>query len=293
MNDDNKNLRQELKRLEAVVGEQITWLKDWHLRILGAAMNGESVTAEDDTIDTPFRKWYYSHGQKAFGDSPAFPALGFSLETMRTHARQLTQKLAETGKFPPMEYKDFMDAAAAFNETVFRLQRETLFQVAHIDGLTGAGDEKAMRDYIDAERERVKRMDQEATVAVCELSDFTGRDGEDVEANRADVLVEFATTLAAQLRPYDQLYRINNDLFLISLPYTDVTVAELVIKRLHGKVSGSVLKLKDGTLIKLRSHIGIAPIGAEESVETILEHADEALELARINALTDVYSWEG
>jgi len=36
---------------------------------------------------------------------------------------------------------------------------ETLFQVAHIDELTGAGDEMVMRDYIEAERERVKLMD--------------------------------------------------------------------------------------------------------------------------------------
>ena len=50
-------------------------------------MNGETVAIEDDTIDTPFRKWYYGHARDAFGDSPAYPALGFSLETMRTHAR--------------------------------------------------------------------------------------------------------------------------------------------------------------------------------------------------------------
>jgi hypothetical protein len=90
MSEDPKtpeNLHQELKRLEAVVGDQITWLKDWHLRILGAAINGKTVAVEDDTIDTPFRKWYYGHARDAFGGSPAYPALGFSLETIRTHAR--------------------------------------------------------------------------------------------------------------------------------------------------------------------------------------------------------------
>ena len=90
MSEDPKtpeNLHLELKRLEAMVGDQITWLKDWHLRILGAAMNGKTVAVEDDTIETPFHKWYYGHARDDFGDSPAYPALGFSLETMRTHAR--------------------------------------------------------------------------------------------------------------------------------------------------------------------------------------------------------------
>jgi len=186
-----------------------------------------------------------------------------------------------------------MESAAAFNEMTFKLQRESLFQVAQIDDPTGAGDVTAMRDYIEAERERVKRMDQAATVVICELSDFASRGGAPVKNSRSEVLVEFTVTISDQLRPYDQLYRIDNDQFLICLPYTDITVAEQVIKRLHGKVSGSLLKMKDGTQVKLETYMGIAPIGGEESVETILEHATEALELARINALTDVYSWEG
>ena len=71
----------------------------------------------------------------------------------------MAEKLAETGMFPATEYNDFMEAAASFKEMVFKLQRKTLFQVTHIDDLTGAGDEMAMRDYIEAERERVKRKD--------------------------------------------------------------------------------------------------------------------------------------
>lgn len=286
-------LRQELGGLEDAIAAHISWLKDWHVRIFGAAMNGEAIPTVEDTSQTPFRKWYYGPALDVFGESPAYPALGFGMESMQSQARQLIEKLNETGKFPPTEYKEFMDAAASFNEKTFKLQRETLFQITQIDDLTGAGDEMAMRDYIESERERVKRAGQDATVVICELADYINQKGESVDAERSEVLVEFAVTIADQLRPYDQLYRINNDQFLICLPYTDVGVAELVIKRLHDKVSGSLLKMKDGAEIKLRTHMGIAPIGAEESVETILEHASEALDLARINALSDVYSWTG
>ena len=286
-----EKLRQELRRLEDAVSDHITWMKDWHLQVLGAAMNGEAISTAEDDIQIPFLKWYYGQAQDIFGDSPAYPALRFSLAALQSHALQLAEKLNETGKFPPAEYKEFMESAAAFNEMTFKLQRESLFQIAQIDDLTGAGDVTAMRDYIEAER--VKRMDQAATVVICELSDFASRGGAPVKNSRSEVLVEFAVTISDQLRPYDQLYRIDNDQFLICLPYTDITVAEQVIKRLHGKVSGSLLKMKDGTQVKLETYMGIAPIGGEESVETILEHATEALELARINALTDVYSWEG
>lgn len=286
-------LRQEIRHLEAAVSDHNDWLKDWHLKVLGAAMNGETVANDEAILQTPLRKWYYGQAQDVFGDSPAFPAVGFSLEALKSNARQLADKLNETGKFPPEEYKEFMEANASFNEKIFKLQRETLFQVAHIDDLTGAGDVTAMRSDIEAERERVKRMAQDATVVICELSDYTDRDGNKIDADRSEVLVGFAVTIADQLRPYDELYRIDNDQFLICLPYTDITVAELVIKRLHGKVSGTPLQMKDGTRLKLRTHMGIAPIGGEESIETIIDHALEALDLARVNALSDVYSWGG
>jgi diguanylate cyclase (GGDEF)-like protein len=211
---------------------------------------------------------------------------------MQSYAHQLAEKLNQTGKLPPDEYNDFMTAAAAFNEKSFRLQRETLFQIAHIDDLTGIGDEIAMFDFIEAERERVKRMDQDASIVICELADYTNQEGEPVDADRAEVLVEFSQIIANQLRPYDQLYRIDNDEFLICLPYTDLAVAELVIKRLHDRVSGKLLVMKDGSEIKLRTHMGIAPIGGDENVETILGHAIEAMNIARVNVASDIFTWE-
>jgi len=287
-----EQLRMELGRLESAVSGEIEWLKNWHLNVLGAAVSGSDLDLTSIEEKSPFRVWYDGAPRDIFGDSSAFVALGLSLETVQTLARSVAQTVKYTGKFPPDEYKAFMDAVGLFNELVFKLQRESLFQVAHIDDLTGAGDEVAMRDEIIAERERVKRMDQEACIAVAEIGSFTAEDGLEEHVSRSEVLLEFAVTLAEQLRPYDRLYRIDNDRFLVCLPYTDVDVAKIVMDRLHGKITGGSLALEDGTRITLEAHIGIAPVGGDEDVDTILAHAEEALETARSNALTNVFMWE-
>ena len=149
-----------------------------------------------------------------------------------------------------------------------------------------------MRDEIIAERERVKRMGQDACIALAHIGSFTAEDGLEDNVSRSEVLLEFAISLAEQLRPYDRIYRIDNDMFLVCLPYTDVDVAKIVMDRLHANLAGGLLSLEDGTKIMLEAHVGIAPVGGDEDVDTILEHANEAMDIARSNALTNVFMWE-
>jgi hypothetical protein len=86
-----EKLRQELRRLEDAVSDHITWMKDLHLQVLGAAKNGEAISTAEDDIQIPFRKWYYGQAQDVFEDSPAYPALGFSLAALQSHALQLAE----------------------------------------------------------------------------------------------------------------------------------------------------------------------------------------------------------
>ena len=108
---------------------------------------------------------------------------------------------------------------------------------------------------------------------------------------RSEVISEFAHASVELLRPYDQLYRIVNDNFVICLPYTDTDVANLVISRLHASLAGGGLDMEDGTKVFVGLRFGIAPIGDEDEIEYVMARAREALELARTNALLDVVAW--
>jgi|TARA_B100000315_G_C14494675_1_gene549333 diguanylate cyclase (GGDEF)-like protein len=287
--------RRELTRMEAAMREQIEWLKDWHLYVF--SNTGDEQEEFENIAEFPFKAWYGGLPQELFAESPIFVALGFNLESMQTLANQFVRVFQESGHFPEAEYGDFMDSVSKFNDLVFKLMRESLNQVAHVDDLTGVGNETGMRAHISAERERVRRTNQQACVALAELGEYTVPDEDgleldpDVKVSRSEVISRFAQTVEEMLRPYDQLYRIDNDDFVLCLPYTDTDVANLVVNRLHAALVGGGLGMEDGTKVELVLRFGIAPIGADDEVEDVMEHAREAVELARANALLDVVAW--
>jgi GGDEF domain-containing protein len=298
MDDDFKTPEvylRELARMEVAMREQFEWQKTWHLAIF--------ARKEDEELDltaittSPFRAWYKGLPQELFADSAVFVALGFSLEAMQTLGNQLLDQLADTEEFQGADYAAFMDAVVSFNDLVFKLMREALNQVAQVDNLTGVGNETGMHAHVLAERERVRRTNQQACIALAELGEYSVPEEEGLELSsevmvgRSEVIAQFALVCMGMLRPYDQIYRIDNDNFVLCLPYTDTDVANLVISRLHATVVNGGLEMEDGTKVVIGLRFGIAPIGPDDEVEDALAHAGEALELARTNALLDVVAW--
>jgi diguanylate cyclase (GGDEF)-like protein len=275
--------RRELSRMEAAMTAQIGWLKDWHLKVLGAT-DEQSRAAARLLGPSPFKAWYYGLPSELYDDSPIFAALGFSLESMQTLADQLAGTVGGGGEFSAEDYAAFMDAVGKFTELVFKLMRQSISKIAFIDDITGVGNENGMKIQIAAELERVRRTDQRACVALAEIADISlaGASAEDLSyrVNRQEVLSAFAAKLGDLLRPYDQLFRTADDRFLVSLPYTETNVAELVVNRLHASLTGGNLVLPDETEIEVLLRFGIASIEPDDEVDTVLEHAEQALQTA-------------
>lgn len=287
--------RRELARMEAAMRQQFEWLKTWHLSVF-ARKEGEELDLTTIT-NSPFNAWYKGLPQDLFSESPVFVALGFSLESMQTLGNQLINLLAENEEFQGADYASFMVAVANFNGLVIKLMREALNQIAQVDNLTGVGNETGMRAQIIAERGRVRRTNQQACIALAEIGDFStpNREGLDLEADlnvgRSEIISAFASVAVDLLRPYDRIYRIDNDNFVFCLPYTDTDVANLVVKRLHATITNNGLELEDGTQILVELRFGIAPIHANDEIADVMAHAWEALDLARSNALLNVVAW--
>ncbi len=284
MSDDFKTpemYRRELSRMEAAMSAQMAWLKDWHIAVLAPDPNA----APRPIGPSPFRAWYYGLPSDLYAESMAFAALGLNLETMQTLAEQLASTVRSGGKLPGADYAAFMDAVGKFNDTVFKLIREAVSEIAFIDDLTGVGNENGMKIQIAAELERVRRTDQRVCVALVEISDFRLAGDEDDDAgyrlNVAEVLSQFAALLNGKLRPYDQLFRTGEDSFLLLLPYTETDVAEAVLKRLSAGLTGGKLQLIDETEVDLDIRFGIASIEPDDKVETVVEHARAARDLTK------------
>ena len=284
MADDFKTpemFRRELSRMEAAMAAQVEWLKEWHISVLAPDPNQPPVAIGP----TPFRAWYYGLPSDLFAESMAFAVLGMNLETMQTLAEQLANTVRQNaGKLPAGEYAHFMDAVGKFNQGVFKLIRECVSEIAFIDDLTGVGNENGMKQHIAAELERVRRTNQRCCVALVEISNFrlAGSDDDDgYHLNSAEVMTAFAALLGSKLRPYDQLFRTGADFFMMALPYTESDVAEAVLKRIAGNLTGGRLKLIDETLVDLDIRFGLASIEPTDTIDSVIENAYTALDQAK------------
>ena len=283
--------RRELSRMEAAMSAHIGWLKDWHLKVLGGGTGAEgddgkgAAPSPARTIGpSPFKTWYYGLPSDLYDDSPIFAALGFSLEAMQTQAEQLAGMVSAGGDFSDKEYATFMDAVGKFTELVFKLMRESISKIAFIDDVTGIGNESGLKIQIAAELERVRRTDQRACVALCEIIDIAlagDQENLNYRLNKLEVLSAFAQKFDDLLRPYDQLFRIEGDQFVVTLPYTETHVAEMVVNRLHDALTGGKVLLPDETPVQLRLRFGVASIEPDDDVDDVIVHAAEALQAAK------------
>jgi diguanylate cyclase (GGDEF)-like protein len=283
MADDFKTpemFRRELSRMEAAMSQQMEWLRDWHIAVLAPSADAPAASIGP----SPFRAWYYGLPSDLFAESMAFAMLGMNLEQMQTLAEQLSAAVRTGGKLPPAGYAQFMDSVRKFNDGVFKLIREAISEIAFIDDLTGVGNENGMKRHIAAELERVRRSNQRCCVALVEISNFRLPGGDQSGAytiNDNEVFTAFAALLGSKLRPYDELFRTGADFFMMALPYTETDVAEAVLKRLHGTLTGGRLKLIDETPIELDIRFGLASIEPNDTVDSVIENAYAAIDQAK------------
>lgn len=283
--------RHEVERLGEALSAQTTWLKEMHLVLFGQGENSLAKGGALPAHRSPFRDWYQGMAKDLFTDSSTFAALGLRLETMETHAGHLAQAVLRGLKFPETEYVEFMDSLVAFEELAFKLQRETMTTIAGVDDLTGIGNEASFSDQIIAERERVKRADQATCIGFTEIGDYGSESVPKANIGENEMVAAFSDFLVGKLRPYDQMFRLDDGGFALCLPYTEANVAELVITRIQQQLADGEVKLSDGTAINITAFFGITPVRADDSVSAVRSHASEALNIARDNALVNVFTW--
>ena len=157
---------------------------------------------------------------------------------------------------------------------------EAMQRAARTDALTGLLNHGAMHVRIREEIARARRDGTPLTAAIIDLDDF--KRVNDVRGHQAgdELLRRVATTLQAQLRPYDQVARYGGDEFVLLLPGSDEADARQVAERVRDAVAEHIAGQPDLAMAGACS-IGLAAWHETLEAEDLLEHADRALLLAK------------
>jgi diguanylate cyclase (GGDEF)-like protein len=157
---------------------------------------------------------------------------------------------------------------------------EEVQRAARTDALTGLLNHGAMQVRLREEIARARRDGSPLSAAIIDLDDF--KRVNDVRGHQAgdELLRRVSATLQGQLRPYDQVARYGGDEFVLLLPGSDEADARMVAERVRDAVAGHIASQPDLAIAGACS-IGVAAWHEPLDAETLLEHADRALLLAK------------
>jgi two-component system cell cycle response regulator len=156
-------------------------------------------------------------------------------------------------------------------------------EMAITDQLTGLHNRRYMARHLDNLIAGAKKAERPLAFVIMDIDHFKSVNdtyGHDIGD---EVLKEFAGRISANVRGIDLACRYGGEEFVVVMPDTDVAFAYAIAERLRQTVEANPVKISraPGTL-NVTISIGIAKMeGADDTAETLLHRADQALYRAK------------
>lgn len=155
-----------------------------------------------------------------------------------------------------------------------------LVEMAATDSLTGLLNRRAGMVRIEEELSRQKRSGEPVSCLMLDI-DFFKKINDTYGHQTGDAVLEgFAATLENSLRKHDIVCRYGGEEFMVLLPETAIDSAKVTAQKICDYTNKNTIKYQDTSIIVTVS-IGVAELQLDESVDSLIGRADEALYRAK------------
>jgi len=184
--------------------------------------------------------------------------------------------------------KDELQKAARRINTL-KDQLRKVIEKTSFDPLTSTANRSKFERVLRRLLIKYDKTKEKFSLIMCDLDDF--KRVNDLYGHRAgdEVLREFAYILQKDLRMTDIVSRYGGEEFAILLPGLTLKEAVAVAERLRRRVEEMVVRWGDD-VIKVTASFGVAEVKDGDRPETIIQRADEALYLAKLDGKNCVRS---
>lgn len=155
-----------------------------------------------------------------------------------------------------------------------------LRELATKDELTELYNRRHFLELAQVELSRVRRTRAPLSLAMIDVDHFKHVNDRFGHAAGDRALKELSLALRETVRTADVAARIGGEEFVLLLPDTGLEGALAVTERLRDRVRKSELSV-EGETLKFTVSAGVAELGPDESVDSLLKRADEALYRAK------------
>ena len=290
---DPARLRPGLERLAQAVRDHA----DWQQAVLHAIVSGDPLPAGDrpaaSHLQCPFHQSYFDRSSMVLWGYPAFAKLG--VEHWRQHrlADELLGRLATDAPVFVEDFDELMTGGDRLDRVLAALRDEVEAAWRDRDGLTGASGRGTMLAELREWRELAQQGVEKCCVVRMEVDGLQEIRDLHGPALADEVLAAAVRFAGRRLRPWDKVFRLGGDEFLLSLPGADLAIGQAVIRRVREGLAARPLSGAQGAgALKVTASFGLALLDPEVGVEDVVERADQALLLAKTAGRNRAINWD-
>lgn len=160
------------------------------------------------------------------------------------------------------------------------LERKNLTTQVQRDALTQLASRQYLLDNLSLVMQQADGMRNDLTVAMADLDHFKQINDTLGHLVGDRVLKEVAHRIATSVRDKDLIGRYGGEEFLLIFPETSLVVAQQVAQRIRQHVGGTPIHLPEHS-IPITISIGLTHFKHDETLESLLQRADEAMYAAK------------
>jgi diguanylate cyclase (GGDEF)-like protein len=174
---------------------------------------------------------------------------------------------------------------------IYPLKNATLFnqalKMAHIDPLTKVNNRSSLNDSLNSAIAIASRQNQSLSIIFLDIDYFKIINDEFGHSCGDKVLMVVADLIKNSLRSTDDIFRVDGEEFVIVLNDTNLAEAKLVAERIRKAIESHILAY-DMATIRITVSIGIYDLHENDTADTLLKNADNAMYKAKYSGRNQV-----
>lgn len=172
--------------------------------------------------------------------------------------------------------------AEEFNHMIGRIHESeaVLDELAHKDSLTGLGNRRAFEESFAEVQARIQRHGEAAALLAVDIDHFKRTNDTFGHAAGDEVLRVVAKAMIKNVRPFDKVFRVGGEEFLVLLPRAGIAKGQEIAERLREVIASMSIRFNDKA-IRATVSVGVIEIAELHGHAQAVEAADKALYRAK------------